>query len=112
MAVAAPARNYMPVQVRHHVAQRRQIDLVRCQHRLLRFFHRIHGAHQQIAPVRGQAGHFRQVGVPDHTREAGIVSIAHFDHAQVRATPQQRAAVFLAQGAVRVASAQAITLRY
>ncbi|KAG1532314.1 hypothetical protein G6F50_016259 [Rhizopus delemar] len=30
----------------------------------------------------------------------------------VRATPQQRAAVFLAQGAVRVASAQAITLRY
>lgn len=53
-----------------------EIDLVRRQDRLLGLFHRVHGPHQQVAPMRGQAGHFSQVGVPDHARESGVVRVA------------------------------------
>ena len=104
-------RDHVPVQVRHHVAQRGQVDLVGRQDGLLGFLDHVHGLHQQLAAMRRQAGHLGQVAVPDHAGEAGVVGVVDLDDAQVRAAPQQRAAVFLAQRTVGVAGAHGVFLR-
>jgi hypothetical protein len=88
MSVVLPASNHVPVQVRHHVAETAQIDLLG----LRDFAHAAldlpHHMHQMLAVGVVQVGHFSRVTVPDHAQEGRMIGIARVDHTQPVVAPQ------------------------
>jgi hypothetical protein len=48
MRIVGEARNHMPVQMRHHVAERGEVDLVGRHHLAQRRFGGQHHAHQRL----------------------------------------------------------------
>lgn len=100
MPVIAPARNDMPMHMRHHIAERGEIDFVWCEHIDQCLFDRIDRAHQHITLGRRQLGHFGLVGMPDDARKTGIVRVSGVDDAKQWPSPQDGAAVFAAERAI------------
>ncbi|MPM57607.1 hypothetical protein SDC9_104429 [bioreactor metagenome] len=91
----------MPMQVRHHVAKRRQIDLGGRKHVTHRALHNGHRLHAQVAIRIGEVGQLGHVRIPDHAVEGRKASLFRADQAQLVATPDERAAVLLAQNTGR-----------
>jgi hypothetical protein len=82
----------MPVQMRHQVAERGQIDLVGRHHLAQRGFGRQHHSHQGRLVVRRQVGHFLDVGIQDDAQKAGVIRFIGAHHATEVVLPQQGAA--------------------
>ncbi|MNN59555.1 hypothetical protein D3C81_1746790 [compost metagenome] len=61
----------MPVQVRHHVAERRQVDLVGGHHLAHHPFHARHQPHQPGLAGLVEVGQLGHVVVPDDAAESG-----------------------------------------
>ncbi|MNN73117.1 hypothetical protein D3C81_1892080 [compost metagenome] len=80
------------MQVRHHVAQRRQIDLGGLQLLAQHALHGRHHLHAQHAFGRRQIGELRHMIGPDHTVERRETRLLGADDAQARALPHQHAA--------------------
>lgn len=77
MRVALVARNHMPVQVRRHISEAREVDFVRFKHAAQRLLNGQHHAHA-VPPVGfRQIGHFPDMFIPDHAAEAGIVRVGY-----------------------------------
>jgi len=73
MRVIPETGNHMPVQMRHHIAERSEVDLVGGQHFAhCRFGGKYH-THQGLLVVRRQVGHLFYVGVQDNAQKAGVV---------------------------------------
>lgn len=85
------SRHHMPMQMRHHITQTRQIDFARLQHRSHCRLHAVHGFHQNGAFIGGQIGHFRHMRAPNHTaKRRGFGFVLHGNHAQLGIFPQHR----------------------
>jgi hypothetical protein len=100
MAVPVKARNHMPVQVRHHVAQRCNVDLGGLQILAQGLFNLCHHIHA-MRSLRGvQVGKLGHMGVPDHAVKGGKTRLVGTDDAQPCTAPDERPAIFTAQRAV------------
>lgn len=97
MRVAREARDEMPVQVRRHVAETREIDFVRREHRAQRLLDGEHDAHAMRALRGGKVGHFLDVGIPDDAAVTGVIRVIHDNHAAKLVAPQDGAAIFRAE---------------
>lgn len=97
MRVARITRNDMPVHMWRHIAEAREIHLVRAEHRAHSLFNREHHAHAMRALRGRQVGHFFHVRVPDDATEAGVIGIGHDYHTAVFVAPEQIAAAAFAQ---------------
>src|SRR3990167_9493636 len=93
------ARDHMPVQVRHHVTERSEVDLggqdVLAQHLL----HHGDGIHAMQARAGVKVGELCHMGIPDHPVERRKARLVGTDHAQLLAAPDQMATVGVAQRA-------------
>src|SRR3546814_145937 len=92
MAIPRPARNYMPVKMRHHIAELRQIDLVGAQDVALRLFNPPDRVHKCLPGGGRQLSHFGNVFLPYHPGKARMHGVIHVDDAQQRVAPEQLAA--------------------
>jgi hypothetical protein len=92
MRIVGKARNHMPVQVRDHVAEAGEIDLVRPQQLAQGLFDAEHHGHAVGAVGGGEVAHFLHVRIPDHAAEAGIAGLVDVDHPAMAVLPQQGAA--------------------
>jgi hypothetical protein len=91
------ARDDMPMQMRSHVAEAGEIDLVRMYHLSYRRFDGKYGCHEMPSFGSGQIGHLFDVLLPDHTAEAGVVGIRNQHHTTSFILPEQFAANLIAQ---------------
>jgi hypothetical protein len=91
------ARNDMPMQMRSHIAEAGEIDLVRMHHLSNRRFDGKYGRHEMFPFVSGQIGHLFDVLPPDHTAEAGVVGIRNQHYTASLILPEQCAAHLTAQ---------------
>lgn len=91
------ARNDMPMQMRGHIAEAGEIDLVRMYHLSYRRLDGKYGRHDMPLFGSGQIGHFFDVLFPDHTAEAGVVGIRNQHHTASFILPEQCAANPIAQ---------------
>mgnify|MGYP007009149631 CR=1 FL=1 len=82
--------NDMPVQVRHHITELGQIDLVRAEQVSLNRFHAKYIAHEGYLICRGQVGHFLDVLLPYDAGIAGVVRFIGIDDANLLILPNER----------------------
>src|SRR5262245_28169752 len=94
------ARNDVPMEVRHLIAETREIDLVGCERRAQRRLDREHHAHEAAALGVSQIRHLANMAVEDHPAEGRVIAIADEDDATKIIAPYDLAAV----GAAEVAS--------
>ncbi len=99
VAVPVVAGNDVPVQVRHDVAQRGQVDLAGLQLPAQHLFGQRHGVHAVLALGGGEVGKLGHMRVPDDAVEGGKARLVGADEAQVLALPDQLAARLVAQHA-------------
>lgn len=95
MAVVAPARDHVPMQMRDEIAQARQIDLVRGKAGAQHCFDGGDDAHQARLLWLAQIGEFAHVRVPDDpavTREGAALLPADEHDAAIVVAPQQMTA--------------------
>ena len=97
MLVLLEARNDMPMQMRSHVAETGEIDLVGAHHLPYRRFHCKYGCHEMFPLGKGKIGHLFDVLIPDHAAEAGVVRILDQHDAATGILPDLRAANLIAQ---------------
>ena len=97
MFVMFVARNDMPMQMRGHVAEAGEIDLVRMHHLSYRRFDGKYGCHEMPSFGSGQIGHLFDMLLPDHKAEAGVVGIRNQHHTTSFILPEQCAANLIAQ---------------
>ena len=81
MRVVDVARDQMPVQMRRHVAEARDIHLLRGEDRALHFLDRENNAHERRAFFGREVGELPGVRVPDHADKARIVGLVDRDDA-------------------------------
>ncbi len=70
VAVVVPARNHVPVQVGHDIAEARKIDLVRPQEVAHDGFGGIYNIEQAVTIGNGQIGHLAHMRLPDDAAES------------------------------------------
>jgi hypothetical protein len=99
MRVVAEARDHMPVQVRHDIAERGEVDLVGRHHFTQRGFAGEHHLHQCLPLGDRQVGHFPDVGIEDDAQKTRVVRLVGAHHAALGVAPQHAAAIGLAKGA-------------
>src|SRR5450759_728521 len=97
MFVMFVARNDMPMQMRGHVAEAGEVDLVRMYHLSYRCFDGKYDRHEMPSFGSGKICHFFDVLIPDHTAEAGVVGIRNQHHTTSFILPEQCAANLIAQ---------------
>src|SRR5690242_15595116 len=88
MRIVDVARNDVPVEMGHDVAEAREIDLVRLQLLTQHRLYREHYVHEMRTLRFGKIGHFLHVCAPDHAAEPGIARLLDIDDAQPRVLPQ------------------------
>ncbi len=101
MLVLPETRNDMPMQVRSHISETGEIDLVGTHRLAYRCFHCKHGRHEMFTLGSGKVGHLLDVPIPDHTAEAGVVRILDQHDAATGILPDLRAANLVTQLACR-----------
>ncbi|KPL28724.1 MAG: hypothetical protein AMJ72_01660 [Acidithiobacillales bacterium SM1_46] len=87
MRIVYKARNHVPMQVWHLIAERREIDLVRLQHRTQDFFRDERHPHEVRAVCVREIGHLLYVLVPDHSAEGRVICVTDKNYAQTRVAP-------------------------
>lgn len=97
MFVVFVARNDMPMQMRSHIAEAGEIDLVRMYYLSYRRFDGKYGCHEMPPFGSGQIGHLFDVLLPDHTAEAWVVGIRNQHYTTGFILPEQCAANLIAQ---------------
>ena len=95
--VPVEARDHMPVQVRHHVAERGEVDLGRRQRVAQALLDHGDGFHAQRAVFGDEIGPFGHMVFPDHAIEGRKARFLRVDHAQFRRLEDQPAAGLVAQ---------------
>ncbi len=73
--VIPPARNHVPVQMRRHVAEAREIDLVRLVKGANRLLDAKQHVHQPYPFLFAEISHFAHMAVEDDAAEAGVVGV-------------------------------------
>ena len=81
----------MPVQMRHDVAKRRQVDLVGFERSALYLLNQQHHPQQLGLLCRRKISHLNHVRGPDYARKARIQSITRINDSQVLVLPQDGA---------------------
>ena len=100
MAVPVEAGDHMPMQMRHPVAQRGEIDFGGRELLAQDLLHQHHGLHAVLALTGREVGEFRHMRVPDHAVERRMTRLVGMDHAQASAAPDEPPAVGKAQRAL------------
>ena len=88
MRIVAKTRNHMPMQVRHLIAEARQIHLVRLVQLAQHLLDPKDDMHHPIALGRLQVGHFRDVAGEHHPQKARISFDLCAHHPALRIAPQ------------------------
>lgn len=81
VGVVSAARNHVPMHVRHHVAQARDVHLVGPDDVAHRFFRREHHVHQMAPVVGRKIGGFGDMAIQDDAAEAGVFAVVDQDDA-------------------------------
>ena len=92
MRIMLEARDHVPVQVRSHVAQAREIDFVRVKHFAQRRLDGQNDAHAMLLRGGWKVGHLLDMRIPDHAAKTGIVGVINQHDAALAVTVKQRAA--------------------
>ena len=69
------------MQVRHHIAETRKVDLVWLEHAAQRLLNGEYHPHAVMLPRVAEIGHLPDVLVPDHPAEAGVVKVSDQNYA-------------------------------
>ena len=91
MRVARKSRYEVPVYMRRHIAEARQIYFVRIEYGAQRGLDREDDAHAMRALRRWQVGHFPDMCIPDDAAIARVVRIAYQHDAAMPAAPEYAA---------------------
>ena len=97
MRIVSETRDGVPMQVRHLIAKRSEIDLVGAHGVAQRTLHRKYHAHKMRTFRFRQVSHFLDVLMPDDAAEAGIICITHHNHAAALITPKHGFASWVAK---------------
>ena len=100
MFVVGKAGNNVPMHVRHHVSQLRQIDFIGLEMAPLQGFYQIYGAHQAATLGLIQIGHFLRVAIEDDACKCRVIGLLRIDNAQECVAKQHGSAIAMAQRAI------------
>ena len=102
MAIVAPPRNDMPMQVRYDIAKAGKIDFVRMDQAAKHAFDSQYHSHQVLNLARRQIAHFGTMLVPDNPTKPWkrlLLCTFNLHHTASAVLPYQFAAKRVAQGA-------------